>query len=160
MLTHIAKDGQPRMVDISQKSVTARTATTQAVIEFPEGTLPADEQAEIHTKKGPVFQTAIISGTQAAKRTADLIPFCHPLPLDAIDISIELHKMNSIQVRCTVKTTHKTGVEMEALTAVTAAALTIYDMCKSLSHEIVIREVKLIEKTGGKSDYRIPEYAQ
>ena len=160
MLTHIAKDGQPRMVDISQKSVTARTATTQAVIEFPEGTLPADGQSEIHTKKGPVFQTAIIAGTQAAKRTADLIPFCHPLPLDAIDICIELHKANSIQIRCTVKTTHKTGVEMEALTGATTAALTIYDMCKSLSHDIVIREVKLIEKTGGKSDYRIPEDAQ
>ena len=160
MLTHIAKDGQPRMVDISQKSVTARTATTQAVIEFPEGTLPADGQSEIHTNKGPVFQTAIIAGTQAAKRTADLIPFCHPLPLDAIDICIELHKANSIQIRCTVKTTHKTGVEMEALTGATTAALTIYDMCKSLSHDIVIREVKLIEKTGGKSDYRIPEDAQ
>ena len=151
MLTHIAKDGQPRMVDISQKSVTARTATTQAVIEFPEGTLTADGQSEIHTKKGPVFQTAIIAGTQAAKRTADLIPFCHPLPLDAIDIYIELHKANSIQIRCTVKTTHKTGVEMEALTAASVAALTIYDMCKAIDKAIIINDLKLQYKSGGKS---------
>ncbi len=156
MLTHLDKDGQPRMVDISDKAATARSATAQALVEFPEGTLPDDAQSEIRTKKGPVFQTAIIAGTQAVKRTADLIPFCHPLPLDGIDFSIKLRDPTCVRIECTVKTTHKTGVEMEALTGAATAALTIYDMCKSLSHEIVIREARLLEKTGGKSDYRNP----
>ena len=154
MLTHLDKDGQPHMVDISGKTASARTATAQALVEFPTGTLPADAQTEIQTKKGPVFQTAIIAGTQAVKRTADLVPFCHPLPLNGIDFSIQLHDPATVHIQCTVKTHHKTGVEMEALTGVTVAALTIYDMCKSLSHDIVIRDTRLLEKTGGKSNYR------
>jgi len=122
------------MVDISEKKATERTATARTLVEFPSGLLPDEAKEEIQTKKGPVFQTAIIAGTQAIKRTADLIPFCHPLPLDSIGFSIRFLNPTTIQVECTVKTTHKTGVEMEALTGVSVAALTIYDMCKSLSH--------------------------
>jgi cyclic pyranopterin phosphate synthase len=142
------------MVDISEKTATHRTATARAIVEFPKGLLPAEAEEEIQTKKGPVFQTAIIAGTQAVKRTADLIPFCHPLSLDGIDFCIQLQTPTTVHVECTVKTTHKTGVEMEALTGASVAALTIYDMCKSLSHGIVIGETRLLEKTGGKADFR------
>jgi cyclic pyranopterin phosphate synthase len=142
------------MVDISEKTATHRTATARAIVEFPKGLLPAEAEEEIQTKKGPVFQTAIIAGTQAVKRTADLIPFCHPLSLDGIDFCIQLRTPTTVHVECTVKTTHKTGVEMEALTGASVAALTIYDMCKSLSHGIVIGETRLLEKTGGKADFR------
>ena len=154
MLTHLDSKNQPHMVDISDKTATRRTATARAVMEFPKGLLPDEAEEEIQTKKGPVFQTAIIAGTQAVKRTADLIPFCHPLSLDGIDFSIRLQTPTTVHVECTVKTTHKTGVEMEALTGASVAALTIYDMCKSLSHGIVIRETRLLEKTGGKADFR------
>ena len=154
MLTHLDNDGQPRMVDISDKTATRRTASARAIVDFPTGLLPDDAKEEIQARKGPVFQTAIIAGTQAVKRTADLIPFCHPLPLDGIDFTIRLHGPTSVHIKCTIKTTHKTGVEMEALTGASAAALTIYDMCKSLSHGIVIRDTRLVEKTGGKADFR------
>ena len=154
MLTHLDNDGQPRMVDISDKTATRRTASARAIVDFPKGLLPDDAKEEIQTKKGPVFQTAIIAGTQAVKRTANLIPFCHPLPLDGIVFTIRLHSPTSVHIKCTVKTTHKTGVEMEALTGASVAALAIYDMCKSLSSGIVIRETRLLEKTGGKADFR------
>ncbi|MBT3469867.1 MAG: cyclic pyranopterin monophosphate synthase MoaC [Opitutae bacterium] len=153
MLTHLDKKNRPQMVDISEKKATERTATARTLVEFPSGLLPDEAKEEIQTKKGPVFQTAIIAGTQAIKRTADLIPFCHPLPLDSIGFSIRFLNPTTIQVECTVKTTHKTGVEMEALTGVSVAALTIYDMCKSLSHGIVIGETRLLKKTGGKADF-------
>lgn len=154
MLTHLDSKDQPGMVDISDKTVTHRTATAISSIVFPEGSLPTGGQDEIQTKKGPVFQTAIIAATQAVKRTAELIPFCHPLPLDGIKVEIQFSGPSTVEIQCTVKTNHKTGVEMEALTGASVAALTIYDMCKSLTHEMVIQETRLVKKTGGKSDFR------
>lgn len=154
MLTHVDEKNQPGMVDISQKGVTARSATAEAVVEFPEGVLPEGAEEEIQTKKGPVFQTAVIAATQAVKRTADLIPFCHPLPLDGIRVQLAFRDARTIQIECTVKTTHKTGVEMEALTGASVAALTVYDMCKALTHGMVIRETRLLAKSGGKSDFQ------
>jgi cyclic pyranopterin phosphate synthase len=109
---------------------------------------------DIQTKKGPVFQTAIIAGTMAAKKTADLIPLCHPLALEDLKIDIQVKDDSAVIIKCTAVITSKTGVEMEALTGASVAALTIYDMCKAFSHDIVIKETKLIEKTGGKSDFR------
>ena len=108
---------------------------------------------DIQTKKGPVFQTAIVAGTMAAKQTATLIPFCHPLALENCKFTIEPLNGKEVIITCTVTITGKTGVEMEALTGASVAALTIYDMCKALTQEMVIRETKLISKTGGKHDY-------
>jgi cyclic pyranopterin monophosphate synthase len=110
--------------------------------------------SDIQTKKGPVFQTAIIAGTMAAKKTSDLIPLCHPLGLENCRVEIHVNELQEIVIDCTATITSKTGVEMEALTGATVAALTIYDMCKAFSHDIVIRETKLMEKTGGKNDFR------
>jgi cyclic pyranopterin phosphate synthase len=107
---------------------------------------------DVHTKKGPVFQTAVLAGIMAAKRTSDLIPLCHPLGLDDCQIEVDLRDEEVILTSTTVISA-RTGVEMEALTAVSVAALTVYDMCKALSHDIVIREIKLVEKTGGKRDF-------
>jgi cyclic pyranopterin phosphate synthase len=139
------------MVDVSDKAVTKRTATAQARVRFPAEVAEALRSQQFNTPKGPVFQTAIIAGTMAAKRTHDLIPFCHPLGIEKCNVSIEMEGDDAI-VRCTVSVHHKTGVEMEALTGASVAALTIYDMCKALSHDIVIAETRLIEKRGGKSD--------
>jgi cyclic pyranopterin phosphate synthase len=139
------------MVDVSDKVVTKRTATAQARVRFPAEVAEALRSQQFNTPKGPVFQTAIIAGTMAAKRTHDLIPFCHPLGIEKCTVAIEMDGDDAI-VRCTVSVHHKTGVEMEALTGASVAALTIYDMCKALSHDIVIAETRLIEKRGGKSD--------
>ena len=152
MLTHLDSKNQPGMVDISAKAITQRTATAETYVDFPKDTFPTKAQEEIQTKKGPVFQTAIIAATQGVKRTSELIPFCHPLPLDGIKVKIAFNSLTTVHIQCTVKTTHKTGVEMEALTGASVAALTIYDMCKSLTQRMVIRETRLVEKKGGKSD--------
>ena len=154
MLTHLNSKNQPGMVDISDKVPTQRTATALSRIVFPVGTLPSGCMDEIQTRKGPVFHTAIIAATQAVKRTAELIPFCHPLPLDGIKVEISFTDESTVEIQCTVKTTNKTGVEMEALTGATLAALTIYDMCKSLTHDMVISETRLLQKSGGKSDFQ------
>jgi cyclic pyranopterin phosphate synthase len=154
-LTHIdPTTGHPSMVDICDKVVTKRSASAQCTIEVGEDILSKLSGGDIQTKKGPVFQTAIIAGTMAAKKTADLIPLCHPLSIENCMIEILVNDNRNIEVSCTVTITAKTGVEMEALTGVTIAALTIYDMCKALSHDIIIKETKLVEKTGGKSDFR------
>lgn len=154
-LTHIDKDNRPTMVDVSNKAATLRTAVAQSVVAFPKSVFEKLQALGMNGKKGPVIDTAIIAGVMAAKRTHDLIPFCHPLPIDSCKIVISEHDdLAQLHVVATVKVTHKTGVEMEALTAASIAALTIYDMCKALSHDIVIMETKLIEKTGGKSDVR------
>jgi len=158
MLSHVDEKGQPAMVDVGDKAVTRRSATARAVVEFPpavavqlrDGLAPG--ASEVAGPKGPVFATAIVAGTQAAKRTWDLIPMCHPLPIDGIHLSCGWVGEHEVEILCTVKTTHKTGVEMEALTGASVAALTIYDMTKALSHAIVIRSIELIAKTGGKSD--------
>jgi cyclic pyranopterin monophosphate synthase len=151
--THVSPEGKPQMVDVSSKSVTLRRAVAQAVINPGPEILKHFKNDEIITKKGPVFQTAIIAGVMGAKKTSDLIPFCHPLALEDCQININLEG-DRIVIRSEVTVTGKTGVEMEALTAVTTAALTVYDMCKALSHDILIEEIKLEEKTGGKKDFK------
>jgi cyclic pyranopterin phosphate synthase len=139
------------MVDVSDKVVTKRTATAQTRVRFPAEVAEALRSQQFNTPKGPVFQTAIIAGTMAAKRTHDLIPFCHPLGIEKCTVLIKMDGDDAV-VLCTVSVHHKTGVEMEALTGASVAALTIYDMCKALSHDIVIAETRLVEKRGGKSD--------
>jgi cyclic pyranopterin monophosphate synthase len=152
MLTHVDKANRPTMVDVGDKAVTARTALARASVVFPPEAIVQSGEV-LRTKKGPVFDTAIIAGVMAAKRTHDLIPFCHPLPLESCNITIEWGSRNEVVIECAVRATHKTGVEMEALTGATVAALTIYDMCKALTHGIEIREISLLTKTGGKRDY-------
>lgn len=154
--SHIDKRNQPTMVDVADKEVTERFAHAVSRVILPLEVRQAIEGGELRTPKGPVFQTAIVAGTMAAKRTHDLIPFCHPLGLESCKISIELDANGAAVIDCRVRVTHKTGVEMEALTGASVAALTIYDMCKALSHSIVIAETRLIAKTGGKSDYQAP----
>ncbi len=144
----------PAMVDVSEKSVTQRVAHAQAIVLLPKEVLVALEENELITKKGPVIQTAIIAGVMAAKRTHELIPLCHPLPLEDIQVRVSVQHGQAI-VDAVVKGTAKTGAEMEALTAASVAALTIYDMCKALSHHIVIKEIKLLAKTGGKQDFKV-----
>ena len=153
-LTHVDKGNRPAMVDVGDKAVTTRTAKARAIVIFPPEAAPARDR-ELTTKKGPVFDTAIVAGVMAVKRTHELIPFCHPLPIDGVQITIDWGKAGEIVIECAVRATHKTGVEMEALTGASVAALTIYDMCKALTHGILIREIGLVEKTGGKRDYRL-----
>ncbi|CAL1521598.1 cyclic pyranopterin monophosphate synthase MoaC [Chitinophaga sp. MM2321] len=150
--THLDASGQPAMVDISGKNDTYRIAVAESRIFLPEAVRSEFRDNDIQTRKGAVFQTAVIAGIMAAKKTPELIPLCHTLLLDGCDVHIQLTGEEAV-IRCTVKTTGKTGVEMEALTGASVAALTIYDMCKALTHEMVIRETKLISKTGGKHDY-------
>jgi cyclic pyranopterin phosphate synthase len=153
-LSHVDARNRPTMVDVGDKGVSTRTAKAKAIVVFPRNLTPARD-AELRTKKGPVFDTAIIAGVMAVKRTHELIPFCHPLPIDGCEIQIDWGADGEVEIECSVRATHKTGVEMEALTGATVAALTIYDMCKALTHGIEIREVVLLEKTGGKRDYAI-----
>jgi len=153
MFSHVDDNNRPTMVDVSGKAETERQAHASARVFLPEAVRAAIAGDEIVTAKGPVFQTAIIAGTMAAKRTHELIPFCHPLGLESCKLSIELDD-EGVLINCHVRITHKTGVEMEALTGASVAALTVYDMCKALSHDMVISAVRLESKTGGKSDYR------
>ena len=140
------------MVDVSDKQETKRAAHAVAVVNLPPEVAAQISGDEIETKKGPVFATAIIAGVMAAKKTHELIPFCHPLGLDSCKIAITMNGNDAI-IDCRCKVTHKTGVEMEALTGASVAALTVYDMLKGLSHDIVIRETRLESKTGGKRDF-------
>ncbi|MCC5937165.1 MAG: cyclic pyranopterin monophosphate synthase MoaC [Lunatimonas sp.] len=157
--THLDQQtGNPTMVDVGAKTTTKRSATATCEVVLGHDIMRRLlEEKDIVTKKGPVFQTAIIAGTMGAKKTSDLIPLCHPLALEKIRIEIDPISETSIQIRCTAALTGKTGVEMEAMTGASVAALTIYDMCKGFSHDILIRELKLMEKTGGKSDFRRSE---
>ena len=153
--THVdPSTGHPAMVDVGDKQATKRIARAQAIIVLGEEVMQHLVGNDIQTKKGPVFQTAIIAGTMGAKKTSDLIPLCHPLPLENCKIEISINQQNEVVINCTASVVAKTGVEMEALTGASVAALTIYDMCKALSHDIVIKEIRLMEKTGGKSDFR------
>ena len=152
--THLNNNGQPAIVDVSAKSVTQRKAIARAIISLPENVLEALQKGDFKTKKGSVFQIAIIAGIMGAKKTSELIPLCHPIGLDNCNLQIELNERNEIVIECTASIEAKTGVEMEALTGASVAALTIYDMCKALSHDLVIKEIKLIEKSGGKNDFR------
>lgn len=155
--THLDASGNPSMVDVGEKSVTKRTATARSIVVVDDEIMAKFVGEEIQSKKGPVFQTAIIAGVMAAKKTGDLIPLCHPLGLENCQISIKVVSKNEIEILCTASLSGKTGIEMEALTGASVAALTIYDMCKAMSHNIVIKETRLIEKTGGKKDFKLVE---
>jgi cyclic pyranopterin monophosphate synthase len=152
-LSHVDHAGNPAMVDVSEKNMTPRVARAEAIVRLGPQIMSEIRNNELLTKKGPVFQTAIIAGVMAAKRTSELIPLCHPLGLDDCQIDIRAEGDRLI-VTAVTKITGKTGVEMEALTAVSVAALTIYDMCKAMSHDITIEEIKLMEKRGGKKDFK------
>jgi cyclic pyranopterin phosphate synthase len=152
--THVDARGQPRMVDVGAKRVTARAATAQAVVHFPRSVADALRAGGMRAKKGPVVDTAIIAGTLAAKRTHELIPFCHPLAIERCDFAVEFVDATDLAIRCQVAVRGRTGVEMEALVGATLAALVVYDMCKALSHEIAIGDVRLLEKRGGKRRVR------
>ena len=147
-LTHLNANGEAHMVDVSAKADTARTAIAQSQVELTPAIVAAITDNNL--PKGDLFATVRIAGIQAAKKCSDLIPLCHPLPLSKITVDIELQG-NSLVISALCKTTGKTGVEMEALTAASVASLTVYDMCKGLDKGMVIRETKLLEKTGGKS---------
>lgn len=151
-LTHLDAKGNPSMVNISDKAVTRRIARARAVVNVGKEIIRQIENQDLKTKKGSVFQTAILAGVMGAKKTSDLIPLCHPLSLEDCQITISVDG-DSLVLESTTTIEGKTGVEMEALTAVTVAALTVYDMCKAMSHNIVIEEIRLLEKTGGKKDF-------
>lgn len=148
-LNHLDRSHNPTMVDVSVKEVTIRVAHARSIVVLPKILQDELNAGEIVTKKGPIFHTAIIAGTMAVKKTHDLIPFCHPLLIESCKITITPDG-NKLVIDCKVKISGKTGVEMEALTGATIAALTIYDMGKALSHEIAIKDTRLIEKSGGK----------
>jgi cyclic pyranopterin monophosphate synthase len=159
-LTHLDERNQPTMVDVGDKSVTSRTAKAQSIVVLPDNVLKelaidsSQSPDELYTKKGPVFQTAVIAGTMAVKKTHELIPFCHPLVIDSCKIYINTNEQREVVIDCVVRVSGKTGVEMEALTGASVAALTIYDMCKALSQDIVVKETRLMAKSGGKTDFK------
>lgn len=148
-LTHIDDNGAARMVDVGEKEVTRRTATAQAVVAMQPQTLSLILSGGM--PKGDVFACARIAGIMAAKRTWELIPMCHPLPIEGIEIDLSPISDTEVRIVGTLRCTHKTGIEMEALTAVSVAALTLYDMCKAVDRGMVIRDVMLLRKSGGKS---------
>jgi len=150
--SHLDSEQRPTMVDVSDKAPSKRTAVAESRVRFPADVAAALRDNGIKSPKGPVFATAIIAGVMGAKRTHELIPFCHPLGLENCHVAIDLQGDTAV-IRCTVSVHHKTGVEMEALTGASIAALTIYDMCKALSHDLVIGETRLISKDGGRSSY-------
>lgn len=152
-LTHITNEGNPTMVDISLKQISQRVAVAQSIVELGSKIMAELKNGDIQTQKGPVFNTAIIAGTMGAKKTAELIPFCHPIGMDDCHIEITTVGTRAI-IMCTVKVEAKTGIEMEAITGASIAAITIYDMCKAMSHDIEILSTRLMEKTGGKKDYK------
>ena len=159
LLSHVDPQGQPTMVDVSEKNVTARRALARSLVVLSEPIVAAlrassGGSSELYSAKGPVFQTAIIAGTMAVKKTSDLIPFCHPLSIEDCRIDLSLSDNYEVRIDCTVAVRGRTGVEMEALVGASVAALAVYDMCKALSPDIVIRETQLIEKSGGKHDFK------
>jgi cyclic pyranopterin phosphate synthase len=153
-LTHLDAANRPTMVDVGAKTATLREASAEAVVKLPAVVARELARTGHRTKKGPVFDTAIIAGVMAAKRTHELIPFCHPLALERCSVDIASQSGGRIHIICSVAVHHKTGVEMEALMGASAAALTIYDMCKALSHDIEIGELRLVSKSGGKRNFQ------
>ncbi|MCK9540066.1 cyclic pyranopterin monophosphate synthase MoaC [Dokdonella sp.] len=149
-LSHLDAQGRPSMVDVGAKAATRREAMAEVRVRFPAAVAATLRAEGLRSAKGPVIDTAIIAGTLAVKRTHELIPFCHPLPVEKVRFAIDFDGDDALLIRCTVALTHKTGVEMEALTGASVAALTVYDMCKALSHEMVIDGLRLVEKSGGK----------
>lgn len=149
-LTHIDKSGRAKMVDVGEKHVTAREASAQAVITMKPETLALIKQGQI--KKGDVLAVAQVAGIMGSKRTPHLIPMCHPLQITGVDFNFDIDDDNSqITIRATVRTLDRTGVEMEALTAVSVAALTVYDMCKAVDRGMAVSDIYLLKKSGGKS---------
>lgn len=157
MLSHVNDSNQPQIVDVSHKEVTRRTALARSIVSLTPEISELLQDGDIASKKGPVFQTAIIAGVMAAKRTSELIPLCHTIALEDCQIDIQLNDSHDAVIMCTATAHHKTGVEMEALTGASVAALTVYDMCKALSSQIIIRETRLLEKRGGKKDFDFRE---
>jgi cyclic pyranopterin phosphate synthase len=152
-LTHLDARGLPAMVDVSAKAATAREAVAECRVRFPAAVAAQLRASGLRSAKGGIVETAVIAGTMAVKRTHELIPFCHPLPVEGCRIGIDWHGERELRIECAVKTTHRTGVEMEALTGATVAALTVYDMSKALSHAIVLGPAKLLGKHGGRRDF-------
>ena len=151
-LTHLDASGQPAMVDVSDKAVTARVAVAESRVRFPAEVARQLRADALRSAKGGIVDAAVIAGTMAVKRTHELIPFCHPLPIDGCRIVIAWAGEQVLHIECTVRSTHRTGVEMEALTGASVAALTIYDMCKALSHRMTIGPTRLLGKRGGRRD--------
>lgn len=156
-LTHLQPDGTPRMVDVGSKVATQRTALARGRIRLPAALMRAAGDANLVTAKGSVLHTAVVAGTQAVKRTASLIPFCHALPVESIQFTHRFLEDQDLEITCEVKVTHKTGVEMEALTGVSVALLTIYDMCKSAGQDMQMHSIEILRKTGGKADLQKTE---
>ena len=152
-LSHIDENDRPTMVDVSDKAASVREARARTTVRLPDEVAAEIDGGEIRSKKGPVFATAIIAGVMAAKRTHELIPFCHPLGLETCDVDIDIDGTDVV-IECRCKVHGRTGVEMEALTGATVAALTVYDMLKGLSHDIVIAETRLLAKSGGRREFR------
>jgi cyclic pyranopterin phosphate synthase len=152
-LTHLSAANRPTMVDVGGKQATRRHALAEARVKLPRAVARALKASGHRTKKGPVFDTAVIAGVMAAKRTHELIPFCHPLGLENCQVEITQQRDGELVVRCAVSVHHRTGVEMEALTGAAVAALTVYDMCKALSHDIEIVGLRLLEKSGGRRTF-------
>lgn len=153
--THLDADGRPAMVDVGDKAVTARDARARCDVAFPPEVAARLQRDAMRSAKGGIVDTAIVAGTMAVKRTSDLIPFCHPLPIDGCRFAIDWVDATTLRIDCQVRTTHRTGVEMEALTGATVAALTVYDMCKALSQAIVIGPAQVVAKHGGRKDFEI-----
>ncbi|MET0289823.1 MAG: cyclic pyranopterin monophosphate synthase MoaC [Pseudoxanthomonas sp.] len=156
-LTHLDEAGLPAMVDVSGKAATERTALAESLVQFPKEVARHLRDNGLRSAKGGIVETAVIAGTMAVKRTHELIPFCHPLPIDGCRFTVEWQGQDALRITCSVKTVHRTGVEMEALTGASVAALTVYDMCKALSHDIVIAQTRLAGKRGGKRDVGVVE---
>jgi cyclic pyranopterin monophosphate synthase len=153
--THLDASGRPSMVDVSEKPATRRVARARAVVFLPESLRVLARDGELQSAKGPVFHTAVIAGTTAVKKTSDLIPLCHPLPIEKCSFDIRLSdSADRVIIECEVATHHRTGVEMEALTGASVAALCIYDMCKAVSQDIRIGDIELLNKEGGKRDFK------
>jgi len=152
-LSHINESNKASMVDVSAKNVTSRSAVAEAKVTVNQAVADQFDGSDLVSKNGPVFQTAILAGVMGAKQTSQLIPLCHPLPLDSVKVDITFDN-HTATIRCSAKTSGRTGVEMEALTGASVAALTLYDMCKALDPKITISQVRLLEKTGGKTDFQ------
>ena len=150
-LTHLDAQGQANMVDVGAKAETRRTAEAAATLTMQEETLQKIKEASL--KKGDALAAARIAGIMAAKRTFELIPLCHNIPIERAEITFADNGENELYIRASLACSYKTGIEMEALTAVSVAALTVYDMCKAIDRGMVIGEIRLVSKTGGKTDY-------
>lgn len=158
-LTHFNEQGRAVMVDVSSKPVTTRTAVAEAIVTMAPETLNRIREGSV--AKGDVLAVAQVAAIQGAKKTSDWIPMCHPLPLSGVNVAFSDNGLDVLTITAEVKMTGKTGVEMEALTAVSAAALTVYDMCKALQKDMVIGPIRLLSKTGGKSgDYDAGQHGQ